>query len=429
MYFHAPIPLYIHATDHYNISYINAQEYIYTQDVFHSLFLVFDGINSTSSLGLYFCLTNCFHTIQSKNRVPGDLRRVDSDGNFTKSELLQRAMKRGRKRIERLNSMATLAASNVDIDAPVHAGGGEFLMDLSIGTPPMPFSAILDTGSDLIWTQCQPCIHCINQQTPIFDPNESSSFSKLPCSSDLCKALPQSRRTSSNCEYLYQYDGGAGLVGLGRGQLSLVAQLDEPKFSYCLKSIDSKTSTLFMGSRASTTSGDSIITTPLIKNPSPSLSSFYYISLKGISVGKTLLPIDSSAFEIKSDGSGGMIIDSGTALTYLEKSVFDLVKEEFSKQTQSPITQGPLEFCFTLPPGESFNFPTLTFHFEGQADLELSPENYLIIRVENGLGCLAMGSSKSISMIFGNIMHHNMLVLYDLAQETLSFVPKHCTDD
>ena len=43
----------------------------------------------------------------------------------------------------------------------------------------------------------------------------------------------------------------AGIVGLGRGTLSLVAQLGSRKFSYCFTSIgDNKSSSLLFGSRA-----------------------------------------------------------------------------------------------------------------------------------------------------------------------------------
>ncbi|KAL0431176.1 UNVERIFIED_CONTAM: Aspartic proteinase nepenthesin-1 [Sesamum radiatum] len=395
------------------------------------------------------------------------LKHVDSGGNFTKFELLQRAMKRSRKRTERLYAMA-LAASDASIEAPIRAGNGEYLMDLSIGTPPTSYSAILDTGSDLIWTQCKPCKQCFNQPTPIFDPAKSSSFSKLSCSSDLCTALPSSSCTDSSCEYLYTYgdysstqgfmatetfafgkvsvpkvgfgcgldnegggfDQGGGLMGLGRGPLSLISQLDEPKFSYCLTSIDStKSSTLLVGSLASLNTSsqmDSIKTTPLIENPSS--PSFYYLSLEGITIGDTRLPIEKSTFALNEDGSGGMIIDSGTTITYLEQSAFDVVKEEFTKQMQLPVDksdQTGLELCFKLPSdAQSIEVPKLVFHFEGGADLDLPGENY-IISDPSGVACLAMGSSLGMS-IFGNYQQQNTLVVHDLVKETIAFVRTQC---
>ncbi|KAF8369533.1 hypothetical protein HHK36_032447 [Tetracentron sinense] len=396
------------------------------------------------------------------------LTHVDSGGNFTKLELLQRGMKRGKYRLQRLTAMSKAAADD-DIQTPIHAGNGEFLMKLAIGTPPKPFSAIMDTGSDLVWTQCKPCDQCFDQATPIFDPKQSSSFSKLSCSSDLCKALSAST-CSSGCEYLYAYGDysttqgvmatetftfgdspgdvavphigfgcgednqgsgftqGAGLVGLGRGPLSLVSQIGSGKFSYCMTSVDdTKTSSLLFGSLASSKkkSGE-IISTPLIKNPSQ--PSFYYLSLEGITVGETLLPISKSTFALAGDGSGGLIIDSGTTITYLEESGFDALKKEFVSQMDLPVDTSDstgLDLCFTLPSDTSeVEVPKLVFHFKG-ADLNLPGENYMIADSGIGVICLAMGASSGMS-IFGNMQQQNMMVLHDLEKEMLSFVPTQC---
>ncbi|XP_052190453.1 aspartic proteinase nepenthesin-1-like [Diospyros lotus] len=399
------------------------------------------------------------------------LEHIDSGGNFTKFERISRAMKRGKHRLQKLNSMA-LAATDSQVKSAVHPGSGEFLMKLSIGTPPEPFYAIMDTGSDLIWTQCKPCQQCFDQPSPIFDPKKSSSFSKLSCSSPLCEALPHSS-CGDGCEYLYTYgdysstqgvlvsetftfdkvsvpkigfgcgednegDGfsqGSGLVGLGRGPLSLVSQLREPKFSYCLTSIGDESkasvSTLLMGSLASvnTTSYPAIKTTPLIKNRSQ--PSFYYLSLEGITVGETLLPIKRSTFALKEDGSGGMIIDSGTTISYLEEKAFEMVKKEFISQIKLSVHRSrasDLDLCFSLPSSNDatteVEVPKLVFHFEG-ADLELPGENYMIADSSVGLMCLAIGSSSGMS-IFGNVQQQNMLVVHDLARETISFMPTKC---
>ena len=175
------------------------------------------------------------------------------------------------------SSSSSTPQSFDQLEAPVYAGRGAYLLTLSIGTPPKSYPAVLYTGSDLIWTQCKPCSNCYNQPTPIFDPKQSSSFSFLSCTSNLCSALPSSSCHKNTCIYAYSYgdnsftkgflasetftfddlasinnigfgcsednDGGgldqaSGLVGLGRGPLSLISQLDEPKFSYCLTSFD-----------------------------------------------------------------------------------------------------------------------------------------------------------------------------------------------
>ena len=53
--------------------------------------------------------------------------------------------------------------------ARLRSGQAEYLMELAIGTPPVPFVALADTGSDLTWTQCKPCKLCFPQDTAIYD--------------------------------------------------------------------------------------------------------------------------------------------------------------------------------------------------------------------------------------------------------------------
>ncbi|XP_004288546.1 PREDICTED: aspartic proteinase nepenthesin-1 [Fragaria vesca subsp. vesca] len=417
------------------------------------------------------------HSLQMQSGFKVTLKHVDSGKNLTKLERLQRRIKRGRKRLQRLNAMKLKSSTSPDshtrVQTPVHAGVGEFLMTLSIGTPAKSFSAIVDTGSDLIWTQCEPCKQCYKQPTPIFNPKKSSSFSKVSCTSDLCDALPSSKCSNQSCEYYYTYGDssstegilatetfsfgdvsipkvsfgcgednegggfsqGAGLVGLGRGTLSLVSQLKEPKFSYCLTSVDDtqSTSTLLMGSVASLNSTTpssevaNIKTTPLIKNPSQ--PTFYYLSLEGITVGGTSLPIEKDTFALGDDGGGGLIIDSGTTLTYLAQDAYDAVVKEFSSQMELPekdaIDTVGLDLCFELPEDATkVEVPKLVFNFKG-ADLELPSENYMIADTDVGVICLAVGSAGDMS-VFGNYQQQNMLVLHDIVKETISFVPTKC---
>ncbi|XP_004239638.1 aspartic proteinase nepenthesin-1 [Solanum lycopersicum] len=409
------------------------------------------------------------HVVNNHKGFRLSLKHVDSGGNFTKFERLQRAMARGKSRLQRLSLVATLSSRDEtnDVKSTIHAGNGEFLMQISIGSPSESYNAIMDTGSDLIWTQCKPCKECFDQSTPIFDPSKSSTFEKISCSNKLCEALPISSCGGSNCEYMYTYGDysssegflasetftfgkvsipnvafgcgndnegsgfsqGAGLVGLGRGPLSLVSQLHMSRFSYCLTSInedaDSTSSTLLMGSMARD-DYNNIITTPLVKNPTQ--PSFYYLSLKGISVGDTQLAIKKSTFSLNKDGSGGMIIDSGTTITYLEESAFSLLKKEFSSQVNLAVDDSSstgLDLCFKLPSNtNNIQVPKLIFHFEG-ADMDLPAENYMIADSRMGIACLAMGSSSGMS-IFGNVQQQNMMVIHDLDKETLSFVPKQC---
>ncbi|GFS36509.1 eukaryotic aspartyl protease family protein [Actinidia rufa] len=334
--------------------------------------------------------------------------------------------------------MATTASGN-NIQAPIFPGSGEFLMNISIGTPAVPMSAILDTGSDLIWTQCMPCTNartvastCIAMETS--PPLKGSWHKTLLLFEDSGSGPVSIPNIGFGCGVNNQGTGfgqGSGLVGLGRGPLSLVSQLGLGKFSYCLTSIsENKTSNVLFGALADlnySTSGASH-RTPLVQNPFQ--PSFYYVSLEGITIGETLLPMPKSTMKLKEDGSGGMIIDSGTTLTYLQEEAFRALKMEFKSQMKLRVSESSdtigLDLCFDLPTEDlsEIAVPKLKLHFEGM-DLELPPENYMISDPSMGVVCLAMAASSRMS-ILGNIQQQNLLVLHDLEKETVSFIPTQC---
>ncbi|CAI0432917.1 unnamed protein product [Linum tenue] len=96
-----------------------------------------------------------------------------------------------------------------DPDAQLTANNGEYLVNISLGTPPFPIVAIADTGSDIIWTQCKPCTDCYKQDAPLFDPKSSSSYRTVSCSSNACNSLQSEGSSCSSdgsvCEYQVSY--------------------------------------------------------------------------------------------------------------------------------------------------------------------------------------------------------------------------------
>ncbi|URE42757.1 aspartic proteinase [Musa troglodytarum] len=385
--------------------------------------------------------------------IRATLTHVDSNGDFTASELYRRAMRRSQHRMDALGEMLTV--SGVDARATVHDGLGEYMMDLAVGTPALPFSAIMDTGSNLVWAQCQPCVECLPHSALQYDPSNSSTYSASPCTDSYCKALPSTCTTA--CEYHYDYmdsswtDGvlstetftfgsgdpipnvtfgcgynnsfntpfyASGLVGLGPGSLSLVSQLGFGKFSYCLTSVDdlSSTGTLLLGSFADLKEPTSAIrSTPLVAD------SFYFLDLRGISVGATLLPIPSDTFANK------ILIDSGTTFTVLPPAALDLVKQELRSVVDLPPANDIPWFdpCFRLKSSEVPQLPDMTFHFSG-ADMVLPMRNYMLVDTEAGVMCLAMNPSSVPMSIFGNFQQQDMHILYDVAGKSLSFAPAQC---
>lgn len=69
-------------------------------------------------------------------------------------------------------------------------GSGNYIVTVGLGTPKRDLSLIFDTGSDLTWTQCQPCARsCYSQKETIFDPSKSSSYANVSCTSSSCSDL------------------------------------------------------------------------------------------------------------------------------------------------------------------------------------------------------------------------------------------------
>ncbi|MCH80519.1 aspartic proteinase CDR1-like [Trifolium medium] len=343
-------------------------------------------------------------------------------------------------------------------------------MKIYIGTPPIERFAVADTGSDLIWVQCSPCVHCFAQDTPYYNPKKSSTFIGLSCKSKPCSLLPHGYHRcakSNNCGYTYGYGDGSctdgelgtdfinfgsiggegkkdvtfpksifgcghindvtfkrnhkatGLVGLGAGPLSLVSQLGDSighKFSYCLVPyLSNSTSKLKFGNGA-IIEGNGVVSTPLIIKKSSDFT-YYYLNLKGITVGQKIVQSGRT--------DGNIIIDSGTTLTLLEQSFYNnlvaSVKEVIGiEEVNDP--PYPFTFCYTSK--DRMKFPNFVFHFTG-ADVILKPENVVVV-FHNNLSCLWVVPSKGLS-IFGNRAQSDFLVEYDLKGKKVSFARSDCS--
>jgi hypothetical protein len=66
-------------------------------------------------------------------------------------------------------------------------GEGEYLTQIGLGTPKETLTLILDTGSDLVWTQCLACKSCYSQIDPIFNPAKSSTYEPVKCGRNMCQ--------------------------------------------------------------------------------------------------------------------------------------------------------------------------------------------------------------------------------------------------
>nr|GMC50275.1 aspartic proteinase CDR1-like [Ipomoea batatas] len=356
-----------------------------------------------------------------------------------------------------------LGGGTAKFKTDIMSDGGAYVMKYSIGTPPFETYGIVDTGSDVTWTQCEPCIECFWQSLPVFDPKHSKSYKTASCDSDACALVGSSVGACSNqnvCQYNLTYGdssksvgdvaidtltmgdasfknvvfgcghqnsgtflgNASGIVGLGNSNISIVKQLDKDvggKFAYCLSSQPDSKSHISFGTDA-IVNGPDAVSTPF--SISPDQPTFYYLSLESMSVGDQRFP-----FKIKKTSAyGNIIIDSGTTLTILPSDVFDSLKSELTKQiSATPIDdpQGSFDLCYST---NKIKVPKIVAHFSG-GDIELSPRGSFL-EVEEGISCFTIIPDQHLGIfIFGNLSEVDHLVGYDLEAQTVTFKPADCS--
>ncbi|XP_047970890.1 aspartyl protease family protein At5g10770-like [Salvia hispanica] len=385
------------------------------------------------------------------------------------SDILSHDQSRVKSIRTRLDSIRTTdKVKDEKVNLPAQSGSslgsGNYLVSMGLGSPKKTLSLIFDTGSDLTWTQCQPCARsCYKQQDPIFDPKTSTSYSNVSCTSTTCSQLSSATGNTPSCSlgtcvYGIQYGDQsfsvglfskdtltiatdvfpdfmfgcgqnnrglfgrtAGLIGLGRDPLSIVSQTATKYgkyFSYCLPSKASSTGYLTLGKA---TSG-SVQFTPFDSSQG---SSFYFISITSITVSGQQLPIGGAVFK-----TAGAIIDSGTVITRLPPAAYSALSAAF-KQGMKKYPAAPafsiLDTCYDLSNYTSISVPTVSFTFDGEVKINLSPSG-IMIAVSSTVACLAFagnGDAADIG-IFGNTQQLAFEVVYDVAGGKLGFAAAGC---
>ncbi|CAL9234607.1 unnamed protein product, partial [Arabidopsis halleri] len=327
----------------------------------------------------------------------------------------------------------------------------EYLMKLQIGTPPFEIEAALDTGSELIWTQCLPCLHCYDQKAPIFDPLKSSTFKEKRCKThdhscpyEIVYADKSYTKGTLATETITIHStsgepfvmpetiigcGGnnsgfrpsySGIVGLSRDSLSLISQMGGayPGFiSYCFAG--KGTSKINFGANA-IVAGDGVVSTSMfVMTAKPG---FYYLNLDAVSVGDTRIETQGTPFHSL---KGNIVIDSGTPLTYFPVSYCNLVRKAVERVvTADRVSDSSRNDMLCYYSNTIEIFPMITMHFSGGADLVLDKYNMYMELNRGGVFCLAIICNNPTQVaIFGNRAQNNFLVGYDSSSLLVSFKP------
>ncbi|CAA0820662.1 Protein ASPARTIC PROTEASE IN GUARD CELL 2 [Striga hermonthica] len=389
---------------------------------------------------------------------------------------LEARMKRDQKRvaglIRRLSGDgpgATYSVSDFgsDVVSGMDLGSGEYFVRIGVGSPARSQYMVIDSGSDIVWVQCQPCNQCYHQSDPVFDPAESASFSGVSCGSSVCSRVENSGCHAGRCRYEVSYGdgsytkgtlaletltvghttiqnvaigcghtnhgmfvGAAGLLGLGGGPMSLVGQLGDQAgqaFIYCLVSRGGNPD-----SRGSLEFGRSVLPAgaawvPLLRNPRA--PSFYYVGLSGLGVGGARVPVPEEAFQLTEPGYGGVVMDTGTAVTRLPAAAYMAFRDAFVAETANlPRAPGVSIFdtCYDLNGFVTVRVPTISFFLSGGPILTLPARNFLIPVDERGTFCFAFASSPSDLSIIGNIQQEGIQISFDASNGYVGFGPNLC---
>lgn len=344
-------------------------------------------------------------------------------------------------------------------------GSGEYFVRIGVGSPPKNQYVVIDSGSDIIWVQCQPCTQCYHQSDPVFNPGDSSSYAGVSCGSTVCSRVENAGCHEGRCRYEVSYGdgsytkgtlaletvtlggtvirnvaigcghrnqgmfvGAAGLLGLGSGPMSFVGQLGGQTggtFSYCLVSRGTESSGSLEFGRESVPVGASWVS--LIHNPRA--PSFYYIGLSGLGVGGLRVPISEDVFRLNELGEGGVVMDTGTAVTRLPTPAYNAFRDAFIAQTTNlPKTSGVSIFdtCYDLNGFVTVRVPTISFYFSGGPILTLPARNFLIPVDSVGTFCFAFAPSSSGLSIIGNIQQEGIEISVDGANGYMGFGPNVC---
>ncbi|MQL72189.1 hypothetical protein Taro_004539 [Colocasia esculenta] len=397
---------------------------------------------------------------------------------------VEELMKRDAKRARGLTRRLTASSSSVDgasagryhvedfaseVVSGLEEGSGEYFVRIGVGSPPRSQYMVIDSGSDVVWVQCQPCGQCYRQTDPVFDPAESASFAGVACGSAICGLLQNAGCRAGRCRYEVSYGdgsytkgtlaletltfgpttvrnvaigcghrnrglfiGAAGLLGLGWGPMSFVGQLGGQvggAFSYCLVSRgeESASGSLVFGRASAIPAGAAWV--PLLR--SPQAPSFYYVGLVGLGVGGSPLPLPEELFRLQPEtGYGGVVMDTGTAVTRLPAPAYEALRNTFVQNTVGlPRVAGGVSIfdtCYDLYGFSSVRVPTVSFHFSGGTVLTLPARNFLIPVDDVGTFCFAFAPSSSALSIIGNIQQEGIQITFDSANGFVGFGPSTC---
>ncbi|ONK72266.1 uncharacterized protein A4U43_C04F17560 [Asparagus officinalis] len=432
-----------------------------------------DPLTSASLLLLLFLIASAGHGIPPGFRRGPTLSAASVTDGAPALALHLPATPSDRRRRRQFSAASFQKAENRTASARMRLHddlltNGYYTTRLWIGTPPQEFALIVDSGSTVTYVPCSSCVQCGNHQDPRFQPDLSSTYQPVKCNIDCTCDVD-----NSQCTYERQYaemssssgvlgkdivsfgsqsalvpqhavfgcensetgdlfsQHADGIMGLGRGPLSIVDQLVEKEvisdtFSLCYGGMDVGGGAMVLGELPPPTE-------MVFSRSDPVRSPYYNIELKEIHVSGKPLRLKPKVF----DSKHGTVLDSGTTYAYLPEEAFQAFKDAIVRSLHLKQIPGPdpnyNDICFSGVARDvtelSNIFPEVAMVFGNEQKLSLSPENYLFrhSKVHDAYCLGVFQNGKDPTTLLGGIVVRNTLVTYDRSKERIGFWKTNCS--
>ncbi|XP_021734363.1 aspartic proteinase-like protein 2 [Chenopodium quinoa] len=423
------------------------------------------------------CIWQCNEILMVSGNAFFEVEHKFKGGNRTLKELRAHDVRRHGRMLDAVD--LPLGGNGQPSDA------GLYFTKIKIGKPPKEYHVQIDTGSDVLWINCEGCEKCpkksgLGIKLNLYDPKTSSTANLVNCDDSQCTMIYQGTLSGCQpdmlCQYEVTYGDGSttsgyfveddfhydrvsgnmqttsgngsivfgcgakqsgqlitadealdGIMGFGQANSSVLSQLAasgkvQKMFSHCLD--NKKGGGIFSIGRVIEPKMNH---TPLIPN-----QAHYNVVMKSIEVDGEVVKLDTDT----SGSDRGAIIDSGTTLAYLPDDVYDkIVNTILAKQPQLQLHTVEDQFkCFQYSGKIDDGFPNVIFRFANSLTLTVHPHEYFFPLTEGEnkwcVGWMNSGlqsrDGKDVT-ILGDIVLSGKVVFYDLVNQTIGWTEYNCS--
>ncbi|RYR15120.1 hypothetical protein Ahy_B04g071843 isoform A [Arachis hypogaea] len=348
---------------------------------------------------------------------------------------------------------------------------------------------VFDTGSDLIWIQCEECKiqdenhRCYPQKEEPFPDSKSRTYQPLPSSYPLCKYGRSDEK--GRCIYTVKYKTGsinstgvlssetfrflstsspsgtekvreivfgcgyknydddrndgdayqiAGIFGMSPGPLSFLSQYKGKKFSYCMvpRHVKNPPPTyLRFASEVKPLTRFQTVDLLMTK----ATKSLFILQLEDLGVNGKRLRIDRRRL-----GNQQLVVDSGSTNSLMlngahEKLVskLDSILITATGDFKKDVVTFEDQICYKRmrkPQGFTANIPSVNYYFKGGAHLDLPPQNVFVQKLKRNTEwfCFNIFPDQQMNLL-GAYQQADFKFIFDIKKNKLQFGPENCAQN